>query len=268
MCKNVVVGLIMVCVLALGYANAAVVFYDGFETQPLGSGFANSGSATSPVGLGWSNDWPKDPDKGELVITNAVAEGTQSLQVNRNWPDGGQYPTLFGLSSEGAVDIGYQLKYKWDFMIQDSATAGPQIFVLLGGPASGGWLVENGGNGVVPVGHLAVQNNGAWVDTGVLVTPQTWATFEMDILVQAAGTTQRKGTFDAFITMNGVKTQVASSYALTRQAIWDDIARFHIYGNPAVSSFNLDNVSIESIPEPATITLLGIGLMALLRKRS
>jgi len=262
------VCVILVVLLAVGSANAYVAFYDGFETQPLGSGFTEAtGDAAAPIGH-WYNGWQKGTDTGELVIVTAPAEGTQSLQINRDYGGKGQFPALIAASLPGVVANGAQLKFSWDVWIDSAATAGAQVPVYLGAPYGALWYITNDS-----AGHLNTSNNGVATDTGFAFPTQTWATFEMDVLVQDISSTQRKGIYDAFVTVGNVKTQVAAGFAFSRQVIWsgDDgtTARFQFYGNPAVSTWNVDNATVESsIPEPATISLLGLGLATLLRKRS
>lgn len=243
MLKKVMLSLV-VCMLAVGSAQATVIFSDNFDGQPLGT----LGTSV-PVGMQWYNDG------AAVTVVNTYAQsGAQSLQLAR--PSGGS-PNLLGLSAGGTAVAGNVIKISYDQTGKGYDSL--QSWLNFGGGAMGGFMIMWNG-------HYAVQNNGLNFDSGL--TPSnlgTWDHVEMIVsLVNVGGNIG--GTYDAFITQGtGTRTQIASAFALVPKAT-DGIARIHFQEGSGYTNY-IDNVKMEIIPEPATLSILGLGLLGLLRRR-
>jgi hypothetical protein len=122
-------------------------------------------------------------------------------------------------------------------------------------------LVVNELNGTVPTGNIETGDTG--IASYVPVDDATaWHTFVIDIMAGGAGTHQLSISVDG-----GAPTLLDVTAADDYE--WDDPAISTIAmgssGTGGITAFDVDYIRV--VPEPATIALLGLGGLALLRRK-
>ena len=135
-----------------------------------------------------------------------------------------------------------------------------------------GFWVDNNGDGLQGTNRIWASGS----DTGVDSIPGEWETYTMLVSFVQAGPTLG-GTYDLLLSNTaGANQLIADDIPLTATPLGDfadDTLRFRINGHPNAvdGSLNVvyyDDVEIRSsIPEPATLSLLGFGLAGLWRRR-
>ena len=248
MCKKVMIGLIVACALAVGSAQATVVFFDDFDSQPLGA----LGTSV-PTGIQWYHQTANIP----TVVDTYAQSGTQSLKVSRAGDPVPTTPSTFGLSAGGTAVAGNELKFSFDILGAGYDSA--QVWLNFGGGLMGGFVIQGSG-------FYGFWNNGTAVASALKPTGTDWDKIEMLVHLTDAGGGLLGGTYDAWITKaGGTQTQIATAYALVPKGT-DGIARIQFQEGYGYTNY-VDNVMIEVVPEPATLTMLGLGIFGLLRRK-
>lgn len=248
MCKKVLGCFVVVCVLAIGTAQATVVFFDNFDSQPLGPL-----GASAPTGMGWAQQTATIPN----VVNTYAQSGTQSLAVSRTGTPVPTTPSTFGLSATGTAVAGKELKLSFDILGGGYDSA--QVWLNFGGGIMGGFVIQGSG-------FYGFQNNGLTVASTLKPTITAWDKIEMFVHLTDAGSGKIGGTYDAWVTKSGgTRTQIATAYTLVAKAT-DGIARIQFQEGYNQTNY-FDNVMIEVVPEPATLSMLGLGVLGLLRRR-
>ena len=239
--------LMLLAVLSAGYANAGVVFFDNFESQPLG----NLGTSV-PIGM----QWYQAGDPAGAVVVNSPALGTQSLDLSRL---SGSGPTLFGLSTSGATGAGMDLVFSWD--MRGGGYDSAQVYLNEGSGTMGGFTINW-------QGKYTVLNNGTAVASTLSPSGSGWDHVELDVHLTDAGGGLTGGTYDAWVTPSGgPATEIAVGYALVPKALPDSIARLCFQEGFGYQNF-VDNVQIATVvPEPSPNWLFGLGLLFLFPNR-
>jgi hypothetical protein len=274
-----IVLLLRLLVLAVGTAQAGVVFQDSLDTKTAGDPIH---FATPEVGgyywIDYSQVW-YGYDGG--VVSNDVARsGENSLKVYRQVdPFIYPYPTAQGDFDRANMPEpdGNPFSFKASWYGERQSLDRPSVLIDFENPngAAGGMWVDIYDEYIVYDG-----TNGH--STGVYAQYGLWNEMEF---IATPGPDLGSGWFqvslDVFITPQGGPTvQLANDLAATGVWQWvpepDDYwknARMMLLMDAPLDGISAtcyyDDVSIEVIPEPATIALLGLGVFGLIgRKRS
>lgn len=264
MCKNVMFGLVVACVLVVGSASGQVIFSDGFENHALG---VMGASPASDVGDGWYDRWGTN---SESVVDTVVLSGNKSLEVTRDHnkiTSGFKFPARSYFTTAGYPKIGQELVLTWNInRLNDNSHT--QVVVQTSGVKMMGWTT---GVDFTNQNFYAQNFMGVMKDTGVAAAVGEWIKVVAVLnLVDVGGLVG--GTYDLNVTQGGVTTSLVNDGALTAAASdnWLDI---YIDARPcpvgtADNVVYFDDLLVEVVPEPATMALLGFGAMALLRKKA
>ena len=248
MLKKLMLSLV-VCVLAVCSANATTVFFDNFDSQPLGP----LGTSV-PVGMQWYHQTVNVP----TVVNTYAQSGTQSLMVARVGDPKPTTPSTLGLSTSGAFAVGNELMFSFD--VRGGGYDSAQVWLNSGAGVMGGFVIYW-------QGKYGFWNNGTTVASTLTPTGTAFDKVEMLVHLTDAGGGKIGGTYDGWITKSGgARTQIATAYTLVPKTLVDGIARIQFQEGAGYTNY-YDNVKIEIIPEPATLSILGLGLFGLLRRR-
>ena len=261
--KTTIGAIAVVAVLASLSANATVIFSDTFDTTLASGGVwddLNSNDLISRQAAGTtSSTYTLSQSNGRTLIGPAAVGGTmlQPLLMRAN----------FGAATSGwiAADLdtdfgselaGGQWTFSYDGRVAGTAANDGWSGFAIGNPAD----TPNGGGtafgmNIRQSGGIAVWSYGNVVGNPNLSTPAT-ADYTLDVDVDEIA-----GTIHAtFTDANGASDLGTYNIAFT------DSSRFFEFRNLTADGtadgfvdFRVDNVMIETIPEPATL-----GLMALL----
>jgi hypothetical protein len=214
--------------------NNVVIASDTYEGDTLG------GAPVADVGT-WSNDGSFYFNRDKGVVTNAASPGPAS---------GSQYLSLGGASGQqhslnltlAAGDV-----LKFDSMVYMSAGQNPIQFILFGGPngAAANRLLDFYRN-----------SNGTWGATNVAgsfagptsFTANTWQHWVVDYTVGAANAT---------LTIDGVSASIPASHTNLVSS----------NGFLSIITNGTDPTYLDNVPEPASLSLLSLGGLALLRRK-
>lgn len=270
--KKVIIVVGLMCALLFGTASGVVVFQDTFESHTLGS---NPVPGAADIGT-WQGGG------GIVTVQNAHSNGgTQGLEIIREIY--GSFPAVLATATAaGNAEPGYDLVYKMDRLQISGREGQPSWYNTAGvlfsfddsNPLQLG--VSVGVNRFPPTNYYTYRSAGSLVSSNVLAILDVWTTWETVfhfVPGSTAGTVT--GTYDAYVTdqSTGTKHTICEGIAIAdnlptnaalRAWIWTDAGDDYSWGGDVYGYY--DNVMMEKLPEPATMVLLGFGMLGLIRR--
>ena len=274
------VCLLVALVLALGSVGygETVLAYESFESHTSGdllvdwSLFGGYDGLTPDIGTDWALSWVQAQDA--VVVGDVAYAGTKGSTQSRG---GTGVPGLMTAIGTG-VPINVNTPYVCSVMYQAADDATPAdntggIFVSSGpstGVAINASMSELGG-------EFKCWNGTGYVASGYIPNEGEWYLIEMELMVGAVPVAGNYPvTYDVFVTdEGGVKSQLADDYAgwgpleATNLAFgWEmNLGCNRGAGSDGNSLVYFDEMKIVEVPEPATMSLIGLGVIGLLRRK-
>lgn len=258
MCKNVMLSLLVSFVLVVGSAQATVVFSDDFEAYTAGAVMPVRPAALPPVGYGWGDVVTPNND---VIATDIVKSGQQSLKMMRS---GTNIAQVVAMGTSGTLAGGIDLTISQDvYLPWWNGTFGGSCENYFGSPAKSGWSINGSAK-------IAYYQNGVATPTAVGAERNAWNNYTMVFHLVSLGGTKFDGTWD-FSVKNAAGTTYITQTGLTigQFDLGDLFPRLYMYAGSTWSSnvVYYDNISMTVVPEPATMSILGLGLLGLLRRK-
>jgi len=259
-----------------GAAQAAIVVSDDFSSGALNGG------------TGWTNSWtPTATSPSPPVVSSASELTTGSgnyLPVGPTSVTGNTTHAVARQFSSSVASSPYTVRFDWRM---DTTLANFNTFndrVHIGGSAGNvtsdatfSWLVgvagaDNGTTNVVPDGHWYVydytNNNGFsganLVDTGITLTQNVVYSFVVNVNPAARNYTVNITGSDSSTYTSGDLDFRNQSTTPTNTLVFGSVT----HATSDTTAFSFDNVTIDGVPEPSSMALLGVlGAMGMVRRR-
>lgn len=205
-------------------ANATTVYSTGFENPPFTLGSLNG-----------QNGWATFGNANIVVQNSVVKSGLQAVEIDAGTNQSG--PLHFDSPGTGVV-----VRLQADIYLTTSSNETAWQFGVYNG---------FGGINILPDGSLQIAAPGFPV-TGPLVNRDVWNNFRIDY-------NEVTGHFNVFL--NG--TPVATNEAMFNGFAYS-FATLNSFGyTGANDKAFLDNFSVNTVPEPSSLLLLGSGVLGL-----
>jgi PEP-CTERM motif len=242
-------------------ASAAVVYDSaGFESPRFIPGDLAGQDTQGP--------WLKDSGTGTGIVQSAVTRGgAQAVRIDRSAALTGD--TRFGVQKPLTPVPGLQLlRVSWDMNVTQNQN--PQVdfgpfFGVEGYDAFGGVPKLIGSLGVdAQTGDVLIQqtDTGFFIDTGIVVPRGQWQHFALEM-------NYATGMYQAFV--NGVAAGDPEPFVDPGIVGFTDAPMATLaaseLGLTAPGTAYFDNYSIEIVPEPTTVAIMGLASLGLLRRR-
>lgn len=233
--KKVIVGALA---LSMGvFANAQVFFNENFEGFTAGN-------------LNGQNGWQTLAATGYNVVagggyggSKGVSYFTAAAASNYAWPD--IIPAYNSATSSNKT-----VRAMMDIFVGSTPAVlgrgGFRAYTAGGGTLVAGGYFRSDGNLYNGGGTVLLGTNAAWMNT--------WVKLEVRMNFGSAN-------YQVFV--NG--TQVGANQAMTATTLEDADLFNSNSANAATISY--DNYKVEAVPEPASVAALGLGVVALMRRR-
>ena len=253
---------------AVPAVSSAVVVYDsgGFEPPRFVAGGELQGQDAPPAGQG---PWVKDSGTSTAVVQNTnPSGGVQSVQVTRVASPTGDTrwaveKTITPTASQNLIDIDVDMRVNqaafggnfgpaFGIEAYDAATT-PNALKLIGSltvdATTGDVLYQTAGDGFLQ-------------DTGTVVSRGTYHHYKLRLDFNSK-------TYQAFVDNVLVRTEpfVDSTAATFTDAPISTFAVTAQSEATATGSAFFDNYTLQQIPEPAGVAMLGVGLAGLMSRR-
>lgn len=252
---------LLALLLAPAYVNAAVLMEDNFESYAIGT------TPTNP-GDGNPNNWFFTNLATDDVVAGGPSGGTQMLHVQQATPNTSSFGREFA-AQDGATSSDLTLTLSFDLKLNSKTTSDYYITFLdssltsLNNPIN--IRITNGGI------QALTRATSPGVGTAVNVKPSqnstlslnTW--YEFTITADLSTKTYR---LDVTNLSNSTIGSTGDLYFYQNIQTLDELLFRNVTTSNTGVDWNIDNVSLTSVPEPNTAFLLiGAGIACLIRRR-
>ncbi len=237
-------NLVLCLVVLAGMSHAGMVFQDTFENKTVGNNMVTGDAPTTGAHY-WVNSYGAAAsyydDGGNIVLKGDRTDGKY------------MFSQAYGGGVEANIEENAEFKFSYDWKSNGALYSGPSVNFQFGQTSSGGAFSYAGG--------YSYYIKGAWY--GTVPSADTWHTVEMVVRAGQANAGYVTPEYDVY----------ADGVLLVSNVIGNSVAvggnaRLNLYVSGAGGVVLYDNVAIERVPEPATMALLGFGIIGLIRRKS
>lgn len=245
----------VLAIVSLASAGADVIFSENFDDSPP---YSDGGSI--PTGLNTINlgQWTTNANNA-TATTNTSLSATRSMELNGVVNVAG----YFGTNNSGMITTTNPLSIRFAFNL--TSTAAADVYLRTHDHSTVALLQLSGASQ-----YVRIQNSGGW-NTSISVDRDTWYYAELSMPGDpgGSGTSYSMKVYESDgTTQHGDTTSGSFTTTLTNQKSY----RYVTFANNSSGSIlYFDNISVNTIPEPAALTLLlgsGILLVAARRRRA